>query len=52
MLLNRLMFFSYGIMDTSAMVTMARTWVNVPEQKSISIKADIGEVSIPGKSKR
>jgi len=44
--------FGYGIMDTSAMVTMARTWVNVPEQKSISIKADIGEVSIPGKSKR
>lgn len=44
--------YGYGIMDTSAMVTMARNWTNAPEQKISMVKASIGPVSVPGKTKR
>jgi len=44
--------FGYGIMDASGMVETARTWKNVPEQKSSVVNADIGMVAIPPSSSR
>jgi len=44
--------FGYGIMDASGMVRTARSWKNVPEQKSSAVNADIGVVVIPASSSR
>merc|ERR550519_108603 len=44
--------FGYGLMDATAMVLMAKTWVIVPEQKTSSVQAHFSPLSIPKQSGR